>query len=110
MIDAAVVGDLEAARLVGKRAVQMSGDEEPRKGAVQTSGARVSFRARVPKDVASQSRLLRSLYDALGLPMTFVEFLCVMIWRTWHHELGHSDRWEHIYRRDLYRCKCPVCN
>jgi len=23
--------------------------------------------------------------------------------------LGKSDKWEHVYRRERYRCACPVC-
>ena len=36
-------------------------------------------------------------------------FLCLSFWRTWAGSLGTSDKWEHIYRRDLYRCTSPVC-
>ena len=42
--------------------------------------------------------------------MSFVGFLCLGLWREWAPVMREViDKWDHIYRRDCYRCGSPVC-
>ena len=67
------------------------------------------MRIRVPADVLLHYRQLERLHRKKLPNESFVEFLCTTFWQTWVPHLGASDRWEHIYRRDRYRCTNPVC-
>ncbi len=68
-------------------------------------------RLRVNEDLALFYRQLEERYARIGSPFgPFVRFLCLSFFQTWHTSLGKSDRYEMTYRRDLYRCTCPVCD
>ena len=84
---------------------------------VQSSGTRASplratatLRLRMREDTALHFRQLEEAHRRAGVGESFPAFLCLSFWRTWAGRLGKSDRWEHIYRRDLYRCTSPVCS
>jgi hypothetical protein len=67
---------------------------------------------RLPEDVALHYRQLEQAYEGLcgpGSDVSFTRFLCMSFWATWAQHLGKSDKWELIYRRERYRCSCPVC-
>ncbi|MBW2460876.1 MAG: hypothetical protein JRH11_04470 [Deltaproteobacteria bacterium] len=77
----------------------------------ETAGAagrrEVSFR--VPEDVFVQFRMAEVAFAGSELPGEFLSFICRTFWWVWGPTLGKSDKWEEIYRRDGYRCACPVC-
>jgi hypothetical protein len=66
-------------------------------------------RFRIPVDSFIEFRMMEVAFERAGLTGTFVRFLCRQFWSIWLPTLGTSDKWEHIYRRDRYRCTCPVC-
>ncbi len=67
----------------------------------------VSFR--IPLDAFVEFRMMEVAFVRSGLEGVFLRVICREFWRDWLPWLGKSDRWEHIHRRDGYRCKCPVC-
>jgi hypothetical protein len=40
---------------------------------------------------------------------SFIEFLAVNFWETWHPEMGRAGKWSEVHARDLYRCTNPCC-
>ena len=42
--------------------------------------------------------------------MSWLQFLCISLWRGWRHLLGAEVAYGHVYVRDRYRCTSPVCN
>jgi hypothetical protein len=67
------------------------------------------LRFRVPEDVFVEFRMMEVAFERAGLAGEFVALLCRTFWYVWAPVLGTSDKWEAIYRRDRYRCACPVC-
>lgn len=63
----------------------------------------------VSEDVLFHYRTLEELFERSRLPGTFVEFLCLNFWQTWHHTLGKAGPWSHIHARDRFACVSPVC-
>ncbi|MGB5681532.1 MAG: HNH endonuclease, partial [Polyangiales bacterium] len=81
--------------------------------AVQISvgpSAKITLRIRVPGDLLLHFRQLERLHRKHFPDESFIQFLCTTFWQTWVPELGTSDKWEQIYRRDRYRCTNPVCH
>jgi hypothetical protein len=71
----------------------------------------VESRLRVTEDLALFYRQVEEHHRRLGSPCgSFVKFLCAVFFSTWAAHLGKSDKWELVYRRDLYRCSSPVCD
>jgi len=68
------------------------------------------LRLRVPESVFREFRMMEVAYGRAGMPGEFVSFLCRQLWAVWLPMLGESDKWEHIYARDGYKCACPVCD
>jgi hypothetical protein len=66
-------------------------------------------RFRVPEDVFIELRMMEVAFGQAGFDV-FLSFLCRQFWSVWLPLLGTSDKWEHIYRRDRYRCLCPTCD
>ncbi len=90
------------------------GDEDPRDEAPSVSRrwgfkGSVGWSLRTTEDVALQLRQLETAFLRMNLPGSFFDFAIRSFWETWHHELGRSDIWEHVYRRFGYECTCPVC-
>jgi hypothetical protein len=69
----------------------------------------VDVTLRVPRDIATFWQELGDAFDRSGIDDTFLAWLCKSYVTTWLPHLGTSDKWEHIYARDLYRCSSPVC-
>jgi hypothetical protein len=71
----------------------------------------VTLRLRVRESLA---RLWRSVEREAGrfLPrdMSFVEYACLAVWGSGWHVLDPDCAYAHIYARDRYRCRCPVCS
>ena len=81
--------------------------------AVQISvgpSAKITLRIRVPGDLLLHFRQLERLHRKHFPDESFIQFLCTTFWQTWVPQLGTSDKWEQIYRRDRYRCTNPVCH
>ncbi len=81
--------------------------------AVQISAApnrKVTLRIRAPGDLLLHYRQLERLHRHEFPGESFIAFLCTVFWQTWVPHLGHSDKWEQVYRRDRYRCTSPVCH
>jgi len=72
--------------------------------------AKITLRIRLPGDVLLHFRQLERLHRQTFPGESFIQFLCTTFWQTWVPALGTSDKWEHIYRRDRYRCTSPVCH
>jgi hypothetical protein len=70
---------------------------------------RREIRLRVPEEVFVEFRMMEVAFERAGLPGEFLSFVCRTFWFVWGPALGVSDKWEAIYRRDRYRCTCPVC-
>jgi len=75
-----------------------------------TPGSKVTLRIRVPADLLLHYRELERLHRQKLPGESFIQFLCTTFWQTWVPHLGTSDKWEHIYRRERYRCTNPVCH
>ena len=41
---------------------------------------------------------------------SFVRFLCDTFWKAWRHLTVRSEKYAHIYARECFRCKSPVCS
>jgi hypothetical protein len=70
---------------------------------------RRELRFRVPEGVFVEFRMMEVAFERAGLAGEFVALLCRTFWHVWAPTLGTSGKWEAIYRRDGYRCACPVC-
>lgn len=95
----------DAADERGQISVDLTEDGvKPRRGA-----GKVTFRWRVQADVARAWRALDELHARSPLPGSFVELLCVSLWRSWQHALGRDVAYGDVYARERYRCSSPVC-
>jgi len=103
----------EGAKSGGDEQVSMSGSGSVGGGVAKENRARgrVTVRLRVRAEVALQLRQLDAVYQAqLGdSGLSFAAFLCASFWATWVGSLGKSDKYELVYRANVYRCSCPVC-
>ena len=70
---------------------------------------RREVRFRIPEDQFVEFRMMEVAFAGSALPGEFLSFICRTFWFVWGPTLGVSDKWEVIYRRDNYRCACPVC-
>jgi hypothetical protein len=68
----------------------------------------VDVQLRVPRDIATFWQELEDAFDRSGIDDTFLAWLCKSYVTTWLPHLGQSDKWEHIYARDLHRCSSPA--
>ncbi len=80
-----------------------------RTGSPPTPRGRREIRLRIPEEVFVQFRMMEVAYERAGFADEFLSFLCGQFWWVWAPTLGISNRWEHIYNRDRYKCRCPVC-
>jgi hypothetical protein len=92
--------------------ISVTPEDEAAKEPVQISvgpSAKITLRIRVPGDVLLHYRQLERLHRKHFPDESFIQFLCTTFWQTWVPQLGTSDKWEQIYRRERYRCTNPVC-
>jgi hypothetical protein len=88
----------------------LRGDLGQMSGRASTARREGLLRLRVREDLYEAFRALEDQYRRSGLPWSFVSFLCQTVWESWWHELGDPDvAYAHIYERDGWRCRCPVC-
>lgn len=75
------------------------------------SAGRVTLRLRMSRETCVWWRSLEA-QARRWMPhgMSWLRFLCLSVWRAWHHSLGTSVAYGHIYVRDRFRCTSPVCN
>jgi hypothetical protein len=72
---------------------------------------RVTLRLRVTTETRRFYRWLeRGFHRYCTVRMPFLRFLCRTLIETWRHALGSDVAYAHIYARDRYRCKSPVCS
>ncbi len=93
--------------------ISVTPEDEAAKEPVQISvgpSAKITLRIRVPGDLLLHYRQLERLHRKHFPDESFIQFLCTTFWQTWVPQLGTSDKWEQIYRRDRYRCTNPVCH
>jgi hypothetical protein len=64
---------------------------------------------RMPREIATFWQELEDAFGRSGIEGSFLGWLCKSYVTTWLPHLGTSDKWEHIYARDRYRCTSPVC-
>ena len=103
----------ELLRKVTSNSLADSPDEEAPDDPVQisgTPGGKVTLRIRVPGALLLHYRALERAHQQKLSNTSFIQFLCTSFWQTWVPTLGTSDKWEAIYRRDIYRCTNPVCH
>jgi hypothetical protein len=84
-----------------------------RLGAARTCSfaGRVALRLRVSRDTFAWWRGLEAQARRwLPCGMSWLRFLCLSLWQSWHHLLGTDAAYGHIYIRDRFRCTSPVCN
>jgi hypothetical protein len=72
---------------------------------------RVEVRLRVSRSARAWWRGLE-MQARRWLPrgVSWVRFLCLALWRDWHHLLGADVAYGGIYLRDRCQCSSPVCN
>lgn len=72
---------------------------------------RVTLRLRVTTETRRFYRWLeRGFHRYSKVRVPFLRFLCRTLTDTWRHTLGWNVAYAHIYARDRYRCKSPVCS
>ena len=77
----------------------------------EASAGRVALRLRVSRETYAWWRGLEAQARRwLPRGMSWLKFLCLSLWRGWHHVLGGPVAYGGIYVRDRYRCRSPVCN
>jgi hypothetical protein len=90
--------------------VQISGcAPEPDAGRDRKHKGHVEVQLRVPREIATFWQELEDAFRRSGIEGSFLGWLCKSYVTTWLPHLGKSDKWEHIYARDRYRCTSPVC-
>ena len=69
-------------------------------------------RLRVSAGQAAALHRLRRRFERVAPPgASFIAWLCFAVWDAWSPIAGEViNRWDHIYRRDRYRCASPVCS
>ncbi|MEM9194751.1 MAG: HNH endonuclease [Myxococcota bacterium] len=72
--------------------------------------ATTAVRLVMSEETALEYRELKEVFEDSEIGGSFIQFLILSFWESWGERLGVSDRWEPIYRRDRYRCACPVCD
>lgn len=72
---------------------------------------RVTLRLRMSRETRAWWRHLEARARRWLPPGTsWLRFLCLSLWQSWHHLLGTEVAYGHIYIRDRFRCASPVCN
>jgi hypothetical protein len=82
------------------------GDELPR---LRRGVGKVAIRLEMSAELAEQWRDLEQRFRRSSLPGSFVAFLCVATLRSWSHVFDSKEAYSHIYAREGFRCKSPVC-
>jgi hypothetical protein len=71
---------------------------------------RVTLRLRVRESLARLWRSVeREAMRSIPRDMSFAEYACLAVWSSRWHVLDRRLGYAHIYARDRYRCRCPVC-
>jgi hypothetical protein len=75
------------------------------------AGSGREVRLRVSAGQAAALHRLRRRFERVAPPgASFLAWLCFAVWDAWSPIAGEViNRWDHIYRRDRYRCASPVC-
>ena len=72
---------------------------------------RVTLRLRMSRETRAWWRGLEAQARRwLPRGMSWLRFLCLCLWQSWHHLVGTQVAYGHIYIRDRFRCTSPVCN
>lgn len=78
--------------------------------AVAPHSGRVTLRFRLSAETRRYYRWLERLFTRFGPPgLSFLGFLCRALLDAWQHALGSTVEYAHLYARDCYRCRSPVC-
>jgi hypothetical protein len=97
----------------GQRALAPNADSDGRRvqGSVVVRTGRVELRLKVSLRTRAWWRgLEQRVRRWLPRGTSWMRFLCLAIWRDWHHLLGVDVAYGGIYLRDRCRCASPVCN
>jgi hypothetical protein len=85
----------------------------PRTQMSVNDGAGRELTFRVSDEVREHFEQLHAQFQRLtpaDAPLSFIGFLCVSLWQSWLPRLQQNkEKWKHIYLRDRYRCRSPVC-
>jgi hypothetical protein len=89
----------------------LGGDLSQMSVGASTTRREGTLRFRVRDDLYEMWRGLEEQYRRSGLRWSFVTFLCNAVWESWWAVLGPTKEvaYAHIYERDGWRCRCPVC-
>src|SRR5690606_9472585 len=86
---------------------QMSGDEEPPR--LRPGAGKVTIVLDVEAELAELWPALERRLRRSRLPGTFVAFLATATLQSWSHAFDTKEAYAHIYARECFRRKSPVC-
>jgi hypothetical protein len=105
------VAEFERAAMSGELLQDLSRGK-PRGSQISVpAGSGREVRLRVSAGQAAALLRLRRRFERVAPPgASFIAWLCFAVWDAWSPIAGEViNRWDHIYRRDRYRCASPVC-
>jgi hypothetical protein len=77
--------------------------------ALLDDGVKQFVTVRLPESLAWHYRKLEEVFLRCGMGDSFIEFLAVNFWETWHPEMGRCGKWSDVHARDRHRCTNPCC-
>ncbi len=102
---------LERAALSGELFATLIDAKPPGRQISVRAGAGRELRLMVSDGLLAHYRRLRARFRGVAPPeASFIGFLGLAVWEAWLPTVrGLVGRWQHIFRRDRYRCASPVC-
>ena len=92
-------------------ALQMSAAGPSAFAPPRSSAGRVTLRLRMSRETYRWWRDLEAQARRWLPPrVSWLRFLCLSVWHAWGHLLGSHVAYGHIYVRDRFRCRSPVCS
>lgn len=76
---------------------------------VRAGASKVTVRFRLSEELCAFWRDVEARFSRSAIPGSFLSFMCVATWKVWAHGFDMKQAYAHIYARDRFRCKSPVC-